>query len=142
MIEVTFFGVDGKPCLHRDGFAKILYEYDDQGNEIKKSYYRELSIKVSVQKVDPDSNGKKFGIQEGDIFILYDGQPVEDYTSFIEKRSKETGNDPHELVILRNNEFVTIQIRPGLLRVDLAPKALSDEQQKLVSEKLKEVKKN
>lgn len=146
MIEVTFFGVDGKPCQHKDGFAKIMFENDDQGKETKKTYYdlngKKLTFCVSVQEVNPDSNCKKYGIQQGDFFILYDGQPVEDYTSFIEKRSKETDNDPHELVILRNNEFVTIQIHPGLLGCLLEPKELSDDQQKLVSEKLEEVKNN
>ena len=146
LIEVEFFGIDDQPCLHRDGFAKIRFEYDEQGNQTKRINFdlngKELVYCVSVQEVDPDSNGKKFGIQAGDFFILYDGQPVESVDSFIEKRSKETGEDTHELVVLRNNEFVTIQTHPGLLGCNLIPKALSDEQQKLFSEKLKDVKNN
>ncbi|MBR0236637.1 MAG: hypothetical protein IJQ39_00960, partial [Thermoguttaceae bacterium] len=42
--------------------------------------------------------------------------------------------------VLRNNEFVVIQIYPGKLGCVLGPYALSEEQQKLILEKLKEVK--
>ena len=100
-----------------------------------------MRLYVSVSEVLPGSNGEKYGIKDGDFFILYDGQPVDDLQSFIEKRSKETGDDAHELVVLRDKEFIAIQIHPGKFGCTLGPCALSEDQQKLVIEKLNEVKK-
>ncbi|MBR5709644.1 MAG: TIR domain-containing protein [Thermoguttaceae bacterium] len=144
--EEAYFGIDDKPCMNKDGLAKIMFKYDEQGNLEKINCYdingEELPVYVSVQEISPGSNSEKYGILAGDVFILYDGQPVENCDSFVEMRSKETGNDPHELVILRENEFITIQIHPGLLGCSLEMKAISEDQQKLVSEKLKEKKSN
>ena len=143
-IELAYFGIDDQPCLCSDGYAKITMEYDEQGNVTKKNYYdvhgKEVASYVSVQEVLPDSNSEKYGIKKGDFFILYDGQLVENYESFIEKRSKETGNDAHELVILRDKEFIVIQIHPGKLGCVLGTSPLSKDQQKRVLEKLKMVK--
>ena len=118
--------------------------YDERGKVSDLIIY-DISGKVipgyvTVTEVLPDSNGAKYGIRNGDVFILYDGQPVETTESFIQNRSKETGEDPHDLVILRDNEFITIQIRPGSLGSKLKPIPLLKEQQKLINEKLKEVK--
>ena len=146
ILEQAFFGIDGLPCPLKDGYAKIAWEYDEQGNETKLTFYdihgKELPNYVFVNKVSPDSNGEKCGIKEGDFFILYDGQPVNHINSFTKKREKETGDDPHELVVLRDKEFIAIQIHPGKLGCTLSPCALSEDQQKLVLEKLKEVKKD
>ncbi len=144
-LEQAFFGIDGQPCLLKDGYAKITWEYDKQGNETKITFYdehgNEIPYYVSAMEVLPGSNGEKFGIKDGDFFILYDGQPVDNVQSFIDKRSKETGDGPHELVVLRDKEFIEIQIHPGKLGCSLGPRALSEDQHKLVLEKRNEVKK-
>ena len=145
-VEEAYFGVDGKPCLNKNSAcSKVVWEYDEQGNTTDTIFYdihgNKVIVSVIVKDVSPDSNAKKFGIQKGDFFILYDGQPVKDNESFIKQRADdETGEAPHELVVLRNNEFVVIQIYPGKLGCVLGPYALSEEQQKLILEKLKEVK--
>ena len=145
-IEEAYFGIDDLPCLHKKGYSKITMKYDEQGDLINRTYFdihgKELVEYVSAKNVPPDSNGGKWGIQEGDFLILYDGQQINDVSSFNEKRSQETGDDPHELLVLRDKEFVAVHIRPGLLGCSLSMKPLPEEQQKLVSEKLKEVKKD
>lgn len=37
-IRRTYFGADGKPCLHKDGNAAWNSEFDARGNEIRRSY--------------------------------------------------------------------------------------------------------
>ena len=39
MIEATIYGVDGKPCLSNDGYAKFTAKYDDRGNQIETAFY-------------------------------------------------------------------------------------------------------
>ena len=131
--------------MNKFGYTKFTKEFDERGNVINQSYYdidgNEIAAYPVANYVFPGSNSEKFGIQNGDYFILYDGQPVKDYLSFIEMRSKETGGLSHELIVLRNNEFVAIQIYPGKLGCELKSKAPSADQQNLISEKLKEAKK-
>ncbi|MBR5710570.1 MAG: TIR domain-containing protein [Thermoguttaceae bacterium] len=144
LIESAYFDLKDKPYLYKDGYSKMTLDYDKQGKIIKQTFYdvhgNEIPIYVKVAKVLSDSKAAEYGIHEGDIIFLYDGQPVAGKESFIQKRSKETGEDPHDLVILRDNEFITIQIRPGQLGCLLCGTFLSEEQQKLITEKLKEVK--
>ena len=146
MTSSYYLDMDDQPCLCDGGYTRTTWEYDEQGNQTKETYYdingREITLYVSVVGVLPDSNGEKCGIQEGDFLILYDGQPVERMSEFIEKRSNETGDDAHELVVLRDKEFVMIQIHPGKLGCVLGPRAPSEDQQKLILEKLEEVKKD
>ena len=145
-IEEAFFDADGQPCQNNEGYAKAVRRYDKNGILMNITCFdihgKEIPTYATAQRIMPDSNGEKFGIVKGDCFILYDGQPVENHYSFVEKRSKETGDDPHELVVLRDKEFVTIQIRPGLLGCILEPKIPTEEQQKLIAEKLKDAKKD
>ena len=37
--EVSYYGIDGKPCLHKDGNAKWVSKYDERGNETETSFY-------------------------------------------------------------------------------------------------------
>lgn len=38
-VEAACFGIDGKPCLNKDGYAKITCKYDDRGNCIEWAYF-------------------------------------------------------------------------------------------------------
>ena len=38
-IEATCFGVDGKPTLHKDGFARWTARYNEGGEAIEKAYF-------------------------------------------------------------------------------------------------------
>jgi hypothetical protein len=33
--EVAFFDADGKPTLHKEGYAKETFAYDQRGNQIE-----------------------------------------------------------------------------------------------------------
>ena len=37
--SVSYFGTDGKPCLHKDGYAGWKATYDERGNETSRSYF-------------------------------------------------------------------------------------------------------
>ena len=39
MVEAACFGIDGKPCLHKDGYAKFTDKYDERGNVIEEAYF-------------------------------------------------------------------------------------------------------
>jgi hypothetical protein len=38
MKEESYFGIDGKPCLHKDGYAKLTQVHDERGNLIGQSF--------------------------------------------------------------------------------------------------------
>ena len=38
-IEAAYFGIDGKPCLHKDGYAKFTSQYDERGNCIEDALF-------------------------------------------------------------------------------------------------------
>ena len=38
-IEWTYYGVDGKPCIMKNGYAKATAKYDLQGNQIEEAYF-------------------------------------------------------------------------------------------------------
>ena len=38
-IETAYFGVDGKPTRHKDGYAAWKARYDDRGNQIEIAYF-------------------------------------------------------------------------------------------------------
>jgi hypothetical protein len=40
-IEESYFGTDGKPCLNKDGFAKLTMEYSEKGECVEVIYYDE-----------------------------------------------------------------------------------------------------
>ena len=37
--SVSYFGTDGKPCLHKDGYAGWKATYDERGNQTSESYF-------------------------------------------------------------------------------------------------------
>lgn len=172
IIEIDYYGVDGKLCLNengyakskrqqnrnmfeeayydtndilcecKDGYAKIRKEYDEQRNVTKTCYDvhgNEVLTHIVVKEITPDPDGETFGIREGDVFILYDGQPIDNEESFIEKYSDGI-DKPHELVILRDKEYLVIQIYPEKFSCRIGMTRLPEDQQKLVLEKLKELK--
>jgi hypothetical protein len=52
VIEVSFYGVDRKPILVADGYAKIENKYDERGNIIKSIFYG-INGKPLPSKSDP-----------------------------------------------------------------------------------------
>ena len=39
VVRVSFCGIDGKPSLHRNGYARVEWTYDERGNTTSQSYY-------------------------------------------------------------------------------------------------------
>ena len=39
LVEVTYFGADGKPCLCKDGYAGWKATYDERGNQTSESCF-------------------------------------------------------------------------------------------------------
>src|SRR5262249_13398373 len=35
----AYFGLDGKPCLHKDGYHRWTARYDERGNRIEEAYF-------------------------------------------------------------------------------------------------------
>ncbi len=125
----SYFGVDGKPCLHKEGFAKVTWRYDERGNQIETSCFgidgEPLSVLIIVNTVLSDSPAEKLGIREGDIFLRYDGQFFEDVVAFIQYRSLEAKDgEPKTLEILCGKKIIKVQVSPGQLGASLGAKAI------------------
>ena len=81
MFEEAYFGVDGKPCLCKDGYAKQTWKYDEKGNEIQIVFF-DLNDKPIISKDigktrilirEYDENGEMIGMELYDL----DGNPIE-----------------------------------------------------------------
>ena len=38
-IEEAYFGLDGKPCLHKKGYHRWTARYNERGNSIETTYF-------------------------------------------------------------------------------------------------------
>src|SRR5439155_22627650 len=39
LVEMAYFGQDGKPCLHKEGYHRFTDRYDERGNRIEQAYF-------------------------------------------------------------------------------------------------------
>ena len=50
MIEEAYFGVDGKPCLCKDGFARVTAQYDETGEIIDIQIYDSSGHQIVIEE--------------------------------------------------------------------------------------------
>jgi hypothetical protein len=81
-VEWACLGIDGRPCLHKDGYHKVARQYDERGNVRERAYfgldgkpalYKNLFARLTSRH---DALGR---LQEETRFGL-DGQPTVAYS--------------------------------------------------------------
>jgi YD repeat-containing protein len=130
--EVAYFDEAGRPVRHSvQGFAKARFAYDDKDNMIDAAYFdvenSRLRTRVVIKSVESGSQGEQLGLKVGDILLTYAGREIANTPSFISgRRDERQGENPRELVILREGERLTFSIKPGLIGAVLEDRALPE----------------
>jgi hypothetical protein len=50
-IGCEYYGVDGKPCLTKNGYAKVTAKYDERGDEIEEAWFNESGNPIASNGV-------------------------------------------------------------------------------------------
>ena len=109
LIEAACFGLDGRPCLHKNGFPKVSCKYNERGIRVEINFWNVnghilLSRKIMVVAAEIliGSQAAKQGIKQGDFFLNYDGQ---DWTNgnFNMQIVPATGEKDTRIVFARKN---------------------------------------
>ena len=66
--------------------------------------------KVSVISVEEGSPAEKAGVRPGDVFVSFDGEPVEDMTDIFYRMGKKKVGDTASLVLLRDGTETPAEI--------------------------------
>ena len=77
-VEETYFGIDGKMVVSKDGIgASVKYAYSDGGIFVGQSYFDErgalVPVEVRVEKSLPNSLAARIGLFAGDTLVSYAG---------------------------------------------------------------------
>lgn len=79
-VQIEFFGVDGAPCLHKDGFASFRLEYDERGNIIRQRFFgvdkQPCMTKYGYAVISWEYN--EHGNKTSESYFGSDGEPVLD----------------------------------------------------------------
>ena len=66
--------------------------------------------RVSVISVEEGSPAEKAGVRPGDVFVSFDGEPVEDMTDIFYRMGKKKVGDTASLVLLRDGAEMPVEI--------------------------------
>lgn len=66
--------------------------------------------RVSVVSVEEGSPAEKAGVRPGDVFVSFDGEPVEDMTDIFYRMGKKKVGDTASLVLLRDGTETPVEI--------------------------------
>jgi uncharacterized iron-regulated protein len=66
--------------------------------------------RVSVISVEEGSPAEKAGVRPGDVFVSFDGEPVEDMTDIFYRMGKKKVGDTASLVLLRDGAETPVEI--------------------------------
>ncbi len=123
VVDKTYFGIDGKPAACSSGYARVTAEFDSDSRQIALAYFdadgKRLPHRVTVVEVIPGSQAERLGLKPGDTLIRYDKKDVIGTAAFIQGRALEHGDQPRELEIRRDDQTLTVPVKPGQLGVQI-----------------------
>jgi S1-C subfamily serine protease len=128
--ERAYFGVDGLPCLRKDGYHKDVKKYDEHGNVTERSIFgtdgKAVRLMVVVDAVTPNSVADALGLKQGDVLLSYRGQKCRSVAWFLAACKADSKKpDAAEIAVQRGQKQFTLQVKPGLLGIDLVDVAES-----------------
>ena len=105
---------------HPDGYASEEFKFDMDGKRTEQVYRdtegNQLETRPKVVEADKNSYAEVLGIQPGDYFLDYDDIVFQMTDHFIDHRENETENgSAKKLRVLRGNEILTFEVKPGKL---------------------------
>ncbi|MGB7972480.1 MAG: ChaN family lipoprotein [Candidatus Deferrimicrobiaceae bacterium] len=98
------------PLLPYDFAWYVPYEGLEKKRVLMGVLLSENEGRVSVKSVEEGSPAEKAGIRPGDVFVSFDGEPVEDMTDILYRMGKKKEGDTASLVLLRDGAEKPVEI--------------------------------
>lgn len=124
VVGTEHLGKDGKLFSSPDRYyARQTREYDRKNRLTKVEYYsaddERMETEAVVTYVAPWGQAASLGLQEGDILVSYNGEPVTSWLVFAADRQRmEPGDPSQELVVRRGEQTQTLLLPRGMLNAD------------------------
>jgi len=100
----------GIPLLPYDFAWYVPYEGLEGKHVLMGVLLSESEGRVSVKRVEEGSPAEKAGLRAGDVFVSFDGEPVEDMTDIFYRMGKKKEGDTASLVLLRDGAETPAEI--------------------------------
>jgi YD repeat-containing protein len=123
IISEAHFGIDGRPTSGSGSYARVERVFDERDRLIAANFYdaegNALAREIAVEHVDAGSIAMKAGVRVNDRLHSYDGQRL--FAVFQARRLADEAvfGVPHELVVRRSGERISLQVTSGALGVSL-----------------------
>jgi uncharacterized iron-regulated protein len=98
------------PLLPYDFAWYVPYEGLEGKRVLMGVLLSENEGRVSVKSVEEGSPAEKAGVRPGDVFVSFDGEPVEDMTDILYRMGKKKEGDTASLVLLRDGVETSAEI--------------------------------
>ena len=123
IIKVEYFDGQGRPELGPDGYAKSrVLAFDDFGGadtEFEDERGKPVELGIRVRGVKDGGPGARAGVRVNDLIVRYDGRDI--HFGIFAAAQRAPGQAMRELVVLRDNAGVTMQVEPVPLALDIVP---------------------
>jgi len=100
----------GIPLLPYDFAWYVPYEGLEGKHVLMGVLITENKGRVSVKSVEEGSPAEKAGLRAGDVFVSFDGGPVEDMVDIFYRMGKKREGDTASLVLLRDGAETPAEI--------------------------------
>ncbi|HSL99273.1 MAG TPA: ChaN family lipoprotein [Candidatus Limnocylindria bacterium] len=100
----------GIPLLPYDFAWYVPYEGLEGKHVLMGVLITENKGRVSVKSVEEGSPAEKAGLRAGDVFVSFDGEPVEEMTDIFYRMGKKKEGDTASLVLLRDGAETPAEI--------------------------------
>jgi uncharacterized iron-regulated protein len=100
----------GIPLLPYDFAWYVPYEGLEGKHVLMGVLITESEGRVSVKSVEEGSPAEKAGLRAGDVFVSFDGEPVEDMVDIFYRMGKKREGDTASLVLLRDGAETPAEI--------------------------------
>ena len=111
----SYFGTDGKPCLHKDGYAEWKSTFDERGNETSVSYFgtdgKPCLIQGRVCRMEATFDER--GNQTSASYFGTDGKPCLNKDGYAEVKVhlRRAGKQDQRVLLRRRRQALPAQGR-------------------------------
>ena len=129
LIESSYFGMDGRPILRRDGYQKRIVQYGTTDDLTTVTYLdiagNPVSMRMGLKLTEVMSDGQaaSVGLHVDDVIVSYENwrippagkqQGIDAVREEFRKLLVAPGDKPRTLTILRGQQLMPFQVKPGL----------------------------
>jgi hypothetical protein len=121
--KTEYFDAQGRPERGPGGFAKSTVQAFDEFGGADMVFEDERGSPVEpailVTAVTDGGRGAGAGLRVNDLILRYGGRDI--HYGILAAALRAPGSDARELVVLRGNASVAMQVAPGPLQIEIEP---------------------